>query len=165
MTLRRRTGSAKLLLHNRSEVTMTQTPEQIVRAFCKNVSTRDLTTIAPLLADDIEFMNVGLEIYRGKQAVLDHFKHVWTMFPDTFDFRIRNLGVTENRVYTERVDVCGANGHDAYLPLLGIFELEDGKIRRWRDYSDMAMVRRLLNGETLTAEEGFPPGTLDVQND
>lgn len=143
-----------------------QTPEQIVRAFCANVSDRDVATIEPLLADDIVFMNVGLEIYRGKQAVLDHFagsKSVWNMFPDTFDFRIRNLGVTGNCVYTERVDVVGVNGHDAYLPLLGTFEIEAGRIKHWRDYADMLMVRRLLQGETVTAEEGFPPGTLDVR--
>lgn len=145
---------------------MPQTPEQIVRAFCANVSDRNIATIEPLLADDIVFMNVGLEIYRGKQAVLDHFsgpKSVWNMFPDTFDFRIRNLGVTENRVYTERVDVVGVNGHDAYLPLLGIFEIEGGKIKHWRDYADMLMVQKLLRAEAVTAEEGFPPGTLDVR--
>lgn len=109
-------------------------------------------------------MNVGLEIYRGKQAVLDHFgpDGVWDMFPDTFEFRIRHLGVGENRVYTERVDVVGVDGYDAPLPLLGIFEVEDGKIKHWRDYSDMSMVRRLLRGEKLSAEEGFPPGTEDV---
>lgn len=138
---------------------MSKSHEQIVRAFCANVSTRDLATLEPLLAEDIVFLNVGLEIYYGKQAVLDHFAKVWPMFPDTFDFRIRNLGVTENRVYTERVDVCGA----AYLPLLGIFEIEGGKIKHWRDYSDMGMVQRLLKGETVTAEEGFPPGTMDVR--
>lgn len=140
------------------------TPEAIVRAFCANVSDRDLSTIEPLLHDDIEFMNVGLEIYRGKQAVLDHFgpSGVWDMFPDTFDFRIRNLGVTDNRVYTERVDVVGVNGYDAPLPLLGIFEIEDGRIRHWRDYADMGMVQRLLKGEKVTAEEGFPPGTEAV---
>ena len=149
---------------------MAQTPEAIVRAFCANVSDRDINTIEPLLADDIVFMNVGLEIYRGKRAVLDHFsgdelrekQGVWNMFPDTFDFRIRNLGVTENRVYTERVDVVGVNGHDAYLPLLGIFEIENGRIAHWRDYADMLMVRKLLAGETVSAEDGFPPGTYDV---
>jgi limonene-1,2-epoxide hydrolase len=145
---------------------MGRNPEEIVRAFCANVSDRRLETLAPLLADDIVFMNVGLEIYRGEQAVLDHFggaKGVWDMFPDTFDFRIRNLGVTENRVYTERVDVVGVNGHDAYLPLLGIFEIENGKIKEWRDYADMLMVRRLLAGETVSAEQGFSPGTLEVR--
>lgn len=144
---------------------MDKSPEEIVRAFCANVSDRDITTIEPLLADDIVFINVGLEIYRGKQAVLDHFTApdgVWNMFPDTFDFRIRNLGVTGNRVYTERVDVVGRNGYDAPLPLLGIFEIEGGRIRHWRDYSDMGMVQRLLRGEKVTAEEGFPPGTEDV---
>jgi len=142
-------------------------PETVVRAFCARVSERDASRLAPLIADDIVFMNVGLEVYHGRQAVLDHFTRaegVWAMFPDTCDFRIRNLGVCENRVYTERVDVVGRNGHDAYLPLLGVFEVEHGRIRGWRDYSDMLMVRRLLAGETVTEAEGFPDGTLDVRN-
>lgn len=142
-------------------------PEEVVREYCKNVSDRDIETLAPLLADDVVFMNVGLEVYHGKQAVLDHYagpNGVWKMFPDTFDFRIRNLGITDNRVYTERVDVVGVNGRDAYLPLLGIFEIENGKIKNWRDYADIAMVRRLLRGETVTEEEGLPAGTYDIKN-
>lgn len=139
---------------------MASTPEDIVRAFCANVSDRDSSTLAPYIAEDIEFMNVGLEIYHGRQAVLDHFAApeggVWAMFPDTVEFLIHNLGTAGNRVYTERLDIVGVNGHDAKLPLLGIFEVEDGKIRYWRDYSDMGMVKRLLQGETVTAEEGFP---------
>ncbi len=94
------------------------TPEQIVRAFCANVSDRDLSTIEPLLAGDIEFMNVGLEFYRGKAAVLQHFgpDGVWDMFPDTFDFRIRHLACNGNTVLTERVDVVGKDGYGATTP-------------------------------------------------
>lgn len=138
-----------------------QAPEQVVRLFCERVSLRDRDLLEPLLADDIEFMNVGLEIYRGKSAVLDHFgpDGVWDMFPDRFDFLIRHLAVNGNCVLTERVDVVGVNGHNAPLPLMGIFEVEAGCIRRWRDYADMGMVQRLLRGEVVTPEEGFPPGT------
>lgn len=144
---------------------MSTTPENIVRDFCKNVSSRDRSLLEPLLHDDIEFMNVGLEIYRGREAVLNHFgpDGVWDMFPDTFDFLIRNLAVSGNRVLTERVDVVGVNGHDAPLPLMGIFEIENDRIRYWRDYADMGMVQRLLRGETVSAEEGFPPGTEAVK--
>lgn len=143
---------------------MTQSPEAVVRAFCANVSDRDRRTIAPLLAENVVFMNVGLEIYRGKDAVLAHFgpAGVWDMFPDTFDFRIRHLAVSGSLVLTERVDVVGVNGHDAPLPLMGIFEVVDGEITQWRDYADMAMVQRLLRGESVTPEEGFPPGTESV---
>lgn len=143
---------------------MSLTPEQVVRAFCARVSDRDREALAPLLADDIVFMNVGLEIYRGREAVLAHFGPggVWDMFPDTFDFRIRHLAVNGSRVLTERVDVVGVNGLDAPLPLMGIFEVVDGRISQWRDYADMGMVQRLLRGEQVSAEEGFPPGTEDV---
>lgn len=144
---------------------MARTPEQIVRDYCAAVGNRDVATIEALLAEDVEFMNVGLEIFRGRQAVLDHYAApggVFDMFPEFIDFRIRNLGVAENRVYTERVDILTRDGITAHLPVLGIFEIEHGKIGYWRDYSDMGMVQRLLRGEKMTAEEGFPPGTEDV---
>ena len=144
---------------------MSQTPEQIVRAFCAAIGKREPAVMESLLADDVEFLNVGLEIYRGRQAVLDHYaapEGVWNHFPERVDFRIRNLGAAGPRVYTERVDVLVRDGREARLPVLGIFELEGGRIRHWRDYSDMGMVRRLLAGDTLTAEEGLPPGTESV---
>ena len=144
---------------------MARTPEEIVRAYCAGVGARDPDVLGELLHDDVEFMNVGLEICRGRQAVIDHYaapEGVWNHFPEKVDFRIRNIGAAGNRVYTERVDILGRDGREARLPVLGVFEIEDGRIRYWRDYSDMGMVGKLLGGETLSAEEGFPPGTDEV---
>jgi len=140
-------------------------PEQIVRSLCANIKARDIQAIAPLIAEHIVFMNVGLEVYHGKQAVLDHFTAddgVWAQFPELTDSRIKHPAVTGNVVLTERVDVLIKNGLRSALPLMGIFEIEHGKIAHWRDYSDMAMVRRLLAGETVTESEGFPIGTETV---
>ena len=144
---------------------MSRTPEEIVRALCANMSARDVATIEPLLADDIEYLHVGLKAYRSKQAILDHYggpSGIWEQFPGRFEFLIRNLGVSGNRVYTERVDVVCVNGRDVFIPLLGIFEIENDKVKSWRDYADMIMVQRLLRGDTVTIEEGYPPGTDEV---
>src|SRR5215831_10301800 len=140
---------------------MTKTPEQIVRSFCAAIGNRDAQAMEALLADDVEAMNVGFELYRGKKAVVDHYAApdgVWSHFPDRVDFRIRNLGVGEDCVYTERVDVLGRDGREARLPVLGVFEIEGGKIRRWREYFDMGLCGRLLRGEQVGVEEGLPPG-------
>jgi limonene-1,2-epoxide hydrolase len=144
---------------------VTKSPEQIVRAFCAGIGNRDAAAMAALLADDVEALNVGFELYRGKRAVLDHYAApggVWSVFPDRVDFRIRNLGVAGDRVYTERVDVLSREGREARLPVLGVFEIEGGKIRAWREYFDMGLCRRLLGGEKLSVEQGLPPGTQDA---
>lgn len=42
-------------------------------------------------------------------------------------------------VMTERVDIFRqADGKEMRLPVMGVFELEDGLIKEWRDYFDMA---------------------------
>src|SRR5262249_28950371 len=97
--------------------------------------------------------------------VVDHYAAsggVWSHFPDRVDFRIRNLGVGADRVYTERVDVLCRDGREARLPVLGVFEIAGGKIRRWREDFDMGLCGKLLRGERVSAEEGLPPGTDEV---
>lgn len=43
-----------------------------------------------------------------------------------------------NVVMNERVDTLSMGGNEVALPVMGVFEIEDGKIRAWRDYFDMA---------------------------
>jgi limonene-1,2-epoxide hydrolase len=38
----------------------------------------------------------------------------------------------------ERTDHFEANGQDVSLPICGVFEIEDGRIKRWREYFDMS---------------------------
>lgn len=56
--------------------------------------------------------------------------------------RVDNLAVavTGNKVLTERIDhVLAPDGSIALsLPVMGTFELKDGKILAWRDYFDTA---------------------------
>lgn len=135
------------------------TPEETVRLFCKNVSDRDPATIAPLLADNIVFMNVGLDCTHGRAAVIERFNATdgyWATFPEAFEFLIKALSVSENRVYTERIDIVGANGITARIPVLGVLEVTDGVITLWRDYADMSMAYRLIAGETPGEAEGYP---------
>ena len=42
-----------------------------------------------------------------------------------------------NVVVAERIDRTRAGERSAELPIVGVFELEEGKIRAWRDYFDL----------------------------
>jgi limonene-1,2-epoxide hydrolase len=52
---------------------------------------------------------------------------------------------TDNKVLTERIDhVLGADGKVVYsLPVMGIFEVTDGRFTAWRDYFDTAFFSKL----------------------
>jgi limonene-1,2-epoxide hydrolase len=39
---------------------------------------------------------------------------------------------------TERTDRFLINGQELALPVMGAFEIKDGKIAKWRDYFDLA---------------------------
>lgn len=52
------------------------------------------------------------------------------------------MAETGNAVLTERVDRFVINGKEVALPVMGIFELANGKITSWRDYFDLATWQR-----------------------
>ncbi len=48
------------------------------------------------------------------------------------------IAETGNKVLTERIDrIIDRNGAEVMtVPVMGVFEIEDGKIAVWRDYFD-----------------------------
>ncbi len=70
---------------------------------------------------------------------------------DPISFRIRNLAEDGETVLTERVDEVTANGLMAPVPVMGTFEVRDGRIVQWRDYFDMGLTGRLMGGEDVTS--------------
>ena len=57
-----------------------------------------------------------------------------------------HLAVRDNVVLTERVDTFTIGGTVAPLPVMGTFEIRDGKICAWRDYFDMAQITNMVTG-------------------
>jgi limonene-1,2-epoxide hydrolase len=51
-----------------------------------------------------------------------------------------HLAVRDDVVLTERIDTFTVGGKEAALPVMGTFEIRDGKIAKWRDYFDMAQI-------------------------
>jgi limonene-1,2-epoxide hydrolase len=49
-------------------------------------------------------------------------------------------------VLTERIDTFEMGGKDVVLPVMGVFEVRDGKIAAWRDYFDMATWTKQASG-------------------
>jgi len=70
---------------------------------------------------------------------------------DPIAFRIRNLAEDGDTVLTERVDEITANGVTAPVPVMGTFEIRNGRIVQWRDYFDMGLTGRLMGGEDVSS--------------
>ena len=120
---------------------------EIVREFCAAVSKRDAELLRPLLADDVVYHNMGMEATVGIEATLANLSGQWAMFPEVYEWHVRNLMTDGNVVMTERIDTVGMNGARAPVPVSGTFEISNGKIHRWRDYYDSALVGKMLAGQ------------------
>ncbi len=54
----------------------------------------------------------------------------------------------DGAVLTERKDVFTLGTTEAPIPVMGVFEVAEGRITAWRDYFDMAQVTALFSGES-----------------
>jgi limonene-1,2-epoxide hydrolase len=87
---------------------------------------------------------------RGIEATLANIAGQWQMFDATYDWEIRHLSSDGDIVLTERVDTVGPPGVTAPIPVMGVFEIHNGKIKNWRDYFDSSLVGKMLTGEDTT---------------
>ena len=48
---------------------------------------------------------------------------------------------SDDVVMNERLDSITLNGKPVELPIMGVFEIEDGRIKAWREYFDLGPAR------------------------
>ncbi len=136
--------SAATIDHRRSPM---ESPIELVRRFCaawgNNMATADL---AALFTDDAVYHNIPFAPVIGREAI---GKNIGSFIRpgkaaapgvvpvESIDFRIINIAANGPVVMTERVDVFKLPDKSFELPVMGTFEVRDGKIKAWRDYFDV----------------------------
>jgi limonene-1,2-epoxide hydrolase len=125
-------------------------PEEVVRKFCELVGQKDLAGVEGLFDEAVVYQNVGTEPAAGREASLEALRFQFDMF-DPIVFLLRNLAVDNNVVLMERVDEVTANGVAPPVPVMGTFEVRDGRIVAWRDYFDIGLTGRLMAGEDVAS--------------
>ena len=118
------------------------TPEQAVRRFIAAWNAMDFDAIIDGLAQDIYYHNMPMEPVVGIDGVREYLRSAWTFSECHWD--LINIAVANETVLTERVDAFVINGRSVVLPLMGVFEVHNGKITVWRDYFDLADYRTQL---------------------
>lgn len=127
-------------------------PVETVRQFCDLMAKRDPGALRPYLADDVVYQNTGMPASVGVAAVLENLGGQFAMFPDSYEYRTKNIAADGDVVLTERVDMIkGPDGQLHGVPVMGTFVLRGGKISRWTDYFDTALIGRMMSGEDYSA--------------
>jgi limonene-1,2-epoxide hydrolase len=77
---------------------------------------------------------------QGREAIKAFIAGFTAAF-DGIDFQVHRQVSDGNLVMNERTDVMHRkDGGEVPLPVMGTFEVVDGKIAAWRDYFDMATI-------------------------
>jgi limonene-1,2-epoxide hydrolase len=117
--------------------------ERIIRDFIAAWSRRDPSELAGYFAEDGVYHNMPMAPVPGRanvEALIRGFAGSWT----ESKFDVVHVLCSGNVVIAERVDRIRAGGKSVDLPCVGVFELEAGKIKIWRDYFDLATYQRAM---------------------
>jgi limonene-1,2-epoxide hydrolase len=109
----------------------------LVRRFCEEWDAVDIPKIVDYFTDDAVYHNMPIQPVQGKDAI----KGVIEQFMGAFErsgWEVLNISAAGNVVLTERIDRFFGD-KNIELPVMGAFEIKDGKIAAWRDYFDLGV--------------------------
>ena len=101
----------------------------------------DMDEIESMLTPDVFYHNVPMEPCHG----IEQFRAAIAQFPmEDADWTVHAIAENGNKVLTERTDRFTIEGKPLTIRVMGTFEIEDGKIAKWRDYFDLGEMTRQL---------------------
>ncbi len=118
-------------------------PIDTVREFLSLWDRLDVEVLMPFFTDDAVYHNMPGPPATGSAAVratIERFLKGWSKT----EWELLNIAASGNVVFAERVDRTDAGTKHVDLPVVGVFELRDGKIAAWRDYFDLATYQRAM---------------------
>ena len=95
--------------------------------------------LAAFFTHDAVYHNIPFEPVTGRENIAGNIASFIRPGPpgiERIEFRVINIAVNGPVVMTERVDVFTLAGKTFDLQVMGAFEVNDGKIKAWRDYFD-----------------------------
>jgi limonene-1,2-epoxide hydrolase len=115
---------------------MSADPVDVVTRFCKTWESVDLEALMEFFADDAVYHNIPMAPVEGKDAIRTTIAG-FTGGVDRIEFELLAIAANGGTVLTERVDRFVRPDKTMSLPVMGTFEVVDGKIVAWRDYFDL----------------------------
>ena len=116
----------------------------IVTDFIEAWSRLDADELASYFTDDGCYHNIPVKPVSGRGEVRDMiaaFTAEWT----STQWDLLNIAGSGDVVFAERVDRTQVGDKSVDLPCTGVFEMEGGKIKVWRDYFDMGTFLKAMS--------------------
>lgn len=117
----------------------------VVNEFISAWNDMDWDKVTAMVTEDCIYHNIPMEPVRGPEgvrAVIDMLEGLTSV-----NWQTLNIAENGNVVLTERIDDFVMGGRQLSLPVMGTFEVRDGKISAWRDYFDLTSWVNQVSGE------------------
>ena len=115
--------------------------EQVILDFIEAWSRLDPAELGTFFTEDGVYHNMPAQPVQGRAQIegfIGGFSASWT----ETTWEVLNIMSAGDVVIAERVDHTKAGEKAVDLPVVGVFEMENGKIKVWRDYFDLATYTR-----------------------
>jgi limonene-1,2-epoxide hydrolase len=110
--------------------------DSLVRDFMRAWERRDAEFIADCFTEDSVYHSIPLSPIVGRAAIAEWVRGFAGVPPGRLD--VHHQVASETVVMNERTDSITLNGRAVVLPICGVFDMQDGRIRAWREYFDLA---------------------------
>ena len=117
--------------------------ETVVRNFIVAWSRLDVNEFVGFFTEDGIYHNMMAKPVSGHEnlrAFIGRFLKGWT----ATEWNIINIVSRGNVVIAERLDRTRLGDKKVDLPCVGVFEMQNGKIKVWRDYFDLATYTKAI---------------------
>ncbi|MFD8215964.1 nuclear transport factor 2 family protein [Streptomyces sp. NPDC059697] len=118
--------------------------DTLIRDFVNTFNAQVADALGPFLADDVAFTAYGDSPVEGRDAVIALWKGVFANF-EQVRFETVHQAVNGHIVIAEQIHGLALPGRKlAPVMNMAIYELRDGRIAAWRDYTNPAYASTLL---------------------
>ena len=115
----------------------------VVREFIEAWSSLDPDKLASYFHEDGTYFNMPAQPVTGRENVKQFIAGFLANWTDT-EWDILNIFANGDVVFAERLDRTKTSQGNVDLPCAGVFEMEDGKIKVWRDYFDLGTFMKAM---------------------
>jgi limonene-1,2-epoxide hydrolase len=115
---------------------MAQSNTEIITEFVNAWSSMDAEALAEYFTEDGCYYNMPTQPVKGRAEVTEFIRNFLANWTET-QWDILNIAEVGDVVFCERLDRTKTTQGDVDLPCAGVFEMENGKIKEWRDYFDL----------------------------
>ena len=119
----------------------------VVDRFVAAWQTHDLDAIMAFFAEDAVYTNIPIDPPNVGAEMIRTTIGGFLGMAEKIDFVVHHQGETPSgAILNERTDRFLIKGQWVEAGVMGVFEIEGGKIKAWRDYFDMGQFQTALAG-------------------